>query len=179
MLSEILNQITSTQDTSNGYYYCPKGPDDQNVTLIHKTHVANYFKDTTITILGFARFIYFIYVLAVSSRSQTRGFCRRPAFLSWLPLLNLIAGLAMALFGALILTDTVQGHGKVICQLAQSDLIYMVMGTYLSAVCHYMFAAEFLATSVALNSTVKGLEIACYDYLSAKVASRYCRTRSA
>ena len=54
---------------SNDYIYCPPGPNNEYVQAIHKTHIANYFKDTTIVVLGSLRFFYFVYVLYTSSKS--------------------------------------------------------------------------------------------------------------
>ena len=47
-----------------------------------------------------------------------------------------------------------------------------IVGTYFTALCHYIFAAEFLSTRLALEATIKGLEICVSDFVTAKKESR-------
>lgn len=132
------------------YYYCPSSP--QTDDLIFKTHIGNYTKDITLVVMSAIRVAYFPYVLYRVSQTckNWRAFFGRPAFMNWLPILILLTSISSLAFGALLLYGTVIGEGKVICRLNSSDLTFMVIATYLTGVCHIMFAAEFLNTLVAL-----------------------------
>ena len=61
---------------------------------------------------------------------------------------------------------TVIGEGKVICQLRSFDIKLTVMTSYLVGVCHYMFAAEYYNTGIALENTTNGLEIATSEFVN-------------
>ena len=151
-------------------HYCPETPEAHD--LIHKTHVANYFKDSSIVILSCLRVIYYIFVLfCVCKNNRAKPFFKRPAFMNWLPILILVTSIGLIYFGVGILKDTIKGDGKVICQLANIDFYYTVAGTYLTGLYHYMFCAEFLNTYVALQTITEGLAIACSNFVKARSKS--------
>lgn len=117
---------------------------------IHRTHVAIFIKDYSITFLSALRVIYFIYVLTIVCRNSSKPFWKRPAFMNYLPVLILISSVACLFFGVFILKDTINGNGGVMCELKHADLYFTVAGTYFTGLYHYMFCAEFLNTSMAL-----------------------------
>jgi hypothetical protein len=123
--------------------------------------VANYIKDITITAMALIRTIYFTYVLyRVCKKSQNiKAFISRPVFMNWLPILIFAISITSFAFGSLLLYETIQGGGKVICQLYVSDLVFMVFGYYFTGICHYLFTAEFLNTLVALKAIIEGLKL--------------------
>ena len=103
--------------------------------------------------MSLIRSIYFVYVLyrvKKSSESNWRAFFGRPSFMNWLPILILTTSISAFFFGVSVLKATVNGSGQVICRLDNIDLIFTVVATYLTGLCHYMFAAEFLNTKQAL-----------------------------
>ena len=132
--------------------------------MIGITHVANYVKDLSLIVFNFIRLIYMIYVLHYVYKTSA-NFWRRPAFMNWLPVINV----AMAIFGlasgAYLLYFTATGGGKVICEITRSDELLTIFGTFLCAADHYIFSAEFLNTYYALQKTVKGLEISCSEFV--------------
>ena len=73
--------------------------------------------------------------------------------------------MSSSLLAALDLMRTLSHDGNVACELTLFRWIFTVSESYLCVTCHYMFATEFLATKNSLNSTVKGLEIACSDFV--------------
>ena len=94
------------EESDKSYYYCPAGP--RNDHLIYKTHVANYLKDITVTVLSFIRCIYFVYVLVrVCRSSSTKRFFSRPFFMNWLPILYLLTSLSLLYAGSYELYWTV------------------------------------------------------------------------
>lgn len=163
----IRSPILWTGQQTKDYYYCPSS--EENDPLIAKTHAANYFKDITITVLSVIRFFYFIYVLIMVYKSSSeKSFFSRPFFMNWLPILNLLTSFTALFAGSYYLYWTVQGHGKVICQLGDLDFFYTVIPFYMSGVSHYMFTAEFFNTSFALKKTISTLKILTADFVSRK-----------
>ena len=118
----------------------------------------------TLTVLSAIRVIYFIYVLAHVCRTS-QSFWRRPAFMNWLPICNLVYALSVLLSGSYLLYWTWEGDGQVICEISGSTVILTVVGTLLCGVCHFMFSSEFLCTYFALSHTIKGLTISCQGFL--------------
>ena len=146
--------------------YCPSGDNGINDQLILKTHIANYIKDITLTILSAIRLLYFIYVLIVVCRSSKKSFFSRPAFMNWLPIFVLIQSVMTLFAGIMILVQTIEGEGQVICELLPSISLFMALGTCMTGITHYMFTSEFMNTSFALRSTIKGLSIAISDFVN-------------
>ena len=137
-----------SEDDKDFHYCTAANPDEEK--YITRTHIANYIKDVTIVVLSVLRVLYFIYVLICVCRATSKPFFKRPAFMNWLPILILITSVASLYFGASILTVTVQGDGKVVCEIAKADLYFLVVGVYLTGLYHYIFCAEFINTYVAL-----------------------------
>ena len=147
--------------------YCTPGPEFNN--LIYRTHVANYVKDITIFVLSAIRVIYFFYVLIyVCRRKSPKPFFKRPTFLNWLPILTFVSSAAVLYFNYGLLVDTIQGEGQVICELDHRDFYYTIAASYLTGLYHYTFCAEFLNTSIALQTIIEGLAIACSNFVRSK-----------
>ena len=82
-----------------------------------------------------------------------------------LPVLNIAYSIFGMCAGAYLLYYTVAGDGQVICEITKSTELLTVFGTFICAVDHYIFSAEFLNTYKALEMTVKGLEISCSEFV--------------
>ena len=78
-------------------------------------------------ILSAIRAIYFIYVLIIVCRNSAKPFCKRPAFMNWLPTLILISSVCSMCIGAIIIRDTVIGNGQVVCELFRYDIYFTIV----------------------------------------------------
>ena len=86
--------------------------------------------------------------------------------MNWLPVLIFLQALVTAFIGVYELYLTVTSEGKVVCQLRSIDIKLSVMTAYFAGVCHYMFAAEYYNTGIALENTTIGLEIATFEFVN-------------
>ena len=158
--------LEPNESSDKDIYFCPEGLNQENKELIHQVIVIFCVFDVTMLISGLIRTVFFIYVLRQCSLFVNQRFLKRLVFLSWLPLLNLLAGSVLMLLAVLSLVMTISYAPQLTCELTEYSWIFTVVGAYLCAVCHYIFAKEFLTSRIALNSTVRGLEIACSDFIT-------------
>lgn len=157
--------------------YC-EADSQETQQLIEMTHIANWVKDMTLIVMNTVRLVYMTYVLVYVCRTS-ENFWKRPAFMNLLPVLNIAYSIFGMAAGVYLLYYTASGGGQVICEITRSTEILTIFGTFICALDHYIFSAEFLNTYKALQMTIKGLEISCSEFVRQNTHLAHNRPQSA